>query len=48
MKKMLIAVCMSVALSACQSGVNFEFSTSQDNTECLKENPSQNCHPVKD
>lgn len=38
--------CVSL-LSGCHSGVNFEFATTQDNTQCLQENPSQNCDIMK-
>lgn len=44
MKKISFAFCIAsiLALSGC-SIFDFEFSTSQDNTECLKENPSHSC-----
>lgn len=38
----MMILCVMGLLSAC-SVANFEFSTSQDDTQCLKENPSQNC-----
>lgn len=47
MKKLFAIVFTVLTLSACHSGVNFEFATSQDNETCLKENPSHNCATEK-
>lgn len=40
--KLTAALCLMCLLSAC-SVANFQFTTSQDDTQCLKENPSQDC-----
>lgn len=45
--KAVIVLSGLLLLGACQSGVNFEFATTQDHTECLRENPSQNCSVPK-
>lgn len=40
--KLIAALCFMVLLSAC-SMANFQFATSQDDSECLKQDPSKNC-----
>jgi len=47
MRKFIVVLFAAFTLTACHSGVNFEFATSQDNQECLKENPSNKCGPEK-
>lgn len=40
--KLTAVFCLMFLLSACSID-NFQFSTSQDDTQCLKEDPSKNC-----
>lgn len=40
--KLTAALCLMCLLSAC-SIANFQFSTSQDDTKCMKEDPTRNC-----
>lgn len=40
--KLTAALCLMCLLSAC-SMANFQFSTSQDDTKCMKEDPSKDC-----
>jgi len=40
--KLTAALCLMCLLSAC-SMANFQFATSQDDSECLKQDPSKNC-----
>jgi hypothetical protein len=42
MKKVSMALCLMCLLSGC-SVLDFQFSTSQDDTKCLQENPSKDC-----
>lgn len=47
MKKLLFVLLTAMTLTACQSGIGFEFSTSQDDQACLKNTPSHNCDVKK-
>jgi len=47
MKKMVFMLFTVMTLTACHSGVNFEFATSQDNEKCLRETPSNSCGSQK-
>lgn len=48
MKKMFVVLFAVMTLTACSSGINFEFATSQDHEKCLKETPSHSCDSQKD
>lgn len=43
MKHTIFALITVAFLTACSSGVNFEFSTSQDKENCMEQNPSNTC-----
>lgn len=47
MKNTMFALFTVVVLTACSSGINFEFATSQDKENCMKQNPSNSCSTVK-
>lgn len=43
MKRLFAVFLVTLVLSGCKSGVNFEFSTSNYDEECMRENPSHAC-----
>lgn len=46
MKKSIVVILFGLLLTGC-SILNLEFATSQDNSDCLKKNPSNICHQNK-